>query len=90
MATIFLTRSTFIQQIYINFFSMYMDKWQIPTKALQPNFVENDVDYLRTYMQMHSSFGTQFDNAENAISYRAFREESTVFVFDFIADLPNA
>ena len=56
---------------------------------LQPNFVGAEADYVRNYMQIHSGVGTTFRYTDNAISYTAFGQGSTVFVFDLTADLSN-
>ena len=58
--------------------------------ACQPSFGRNDADYVRTYMQMQSGIGTVKTVEDDTISYNAFGDGSTVFVFDLTADLSNA
>ena len=84
MVNIFLTRCIF----NINFFSLYVDGRQIPTKVLQSNFVRPEA--MRSYMQMHSGVGMAFRDEDNAKSYIAFGQGSTVFMFDLTVNLPNA
>ena len=78
-----------LQHFNINFFSLYVDGRQIPSKALQPSFV-NAPDYVRSYMQMQSAVGTAFRDDDSGLSYYDFGHGSTVFVFDLTADLANS
>ena len=66
-----------------------MNSRHITTKALQPNFIGAEADYVTSYMQMHSSFGMAFRDDDNTINHTAFGPGSTVFVFDLTADLTN-
>ena len=78
-----------LQHFNITFFSLYLSGRRIPTKSLQPNLIEPEADYMRSYMQMHSCVGTAFRDDDNAISYTPLGQGSTVFVFDLTADLSN-
>ena len=49
---------------------------------LEQNFVGVEVDYVKSYMQMHSGDGMTFRDDDNGISYTAFGPGSTVFVVD--------
>ena len=69
---------------------MYVDGQQIPLTALQPSFGGNNTDYISTYRQMKSGVGLRFHGEDCLISYDAFRNGSTVVVFDLTADLSNA
>ena len=69
-----------LQHFNINFFSLYADGRQIPTKVLQLNFIGPEANYVRSYMQIHSGVGMAFHDDDNAIIYTAFGQGSTVFI----------
>ena len=77
------------QHFGINFFSLYINGRQIPSRALQPEFNGPNSDYVRTYMQMSSALGHAFTNQDCGISYDQFRGGNTVFVFNLNAELTD-
>ena len=77
------------QHFGINFFSLYINGRQIPSRALQPDFNDANGDYVRTYMQMSSALGHAFSNQDCGISYDEFRGGTTLFVFNLNAELTD-
>ena len=73
----------------INFFSLYVNGKQIPSRALQPEFTGDNAEYTRTYMQMSSSIGHAFTNQDCGLSYKDFKGGSTFFVFNLNAELTD-
>ena len=77
------------QHFGINFFSLYINGKQLPSRALQPSFEGANSDYARTYMQMSSALGHAFTNQDCGISYDDFRNGTTLFVFNLNAELTD-
>ena len=77
------------QHFGINFFSLYVNGIQIPSRALQPEFEGGNSDYARTYMQMSSALGHAFSNQDCGISYTDFKGGNTLFVFNLNAELTD-
>lgn len=69
----------------INFFSLYIDGTQIPSKPLQPNFKENL--YADAYHTLYSGTGIHFSNQGNNISRESYAQGSCLFAFDLTPDL---
>ena len=66
----------------INFFSLYINGQQLPSRALVPDFGDGTTDYVRSYMQMSSALGYAFANQDCGISYSDFKGGSTLFAFN--------
>ena len=77
------------QHFSINFFALYVNGKQIPSRALQPDFIGNNAEYTRSYMQMSSSLGHAFTNQDCGLSYKDFKGGSTLFVFNLNAELTD-
>ena len=50
-------------------------------------FVINDLNYVRTYMQMFSGFGKSFKDKDNGINYADFPWGNNIFAFNLTLDL---
>ena len=70
------------QHFNINFFSLYINGQQLPSRALVPDFREGTTDYVRSFMQMSSALGYAFANQDCGISYDDFKDGNTLFVFN--------
>ncbi|XP_011630928.1 uncharacterized protein F54H12.2-like [Pogonomyrmex barbatus] len=71
----------------INFFSLYADGMQIPSRPLQPNFSKDEPLYIEAYNTLSSGTGIHFLNEGNSISREDYADEFTLFAFDFTPDL---
>ncbi|KYN09168.1 hypothetical protein ALC57_18723 [Trachymyrmex cornetzi] len=76
--------------VYIlNFFSLYIDGMQIPSRPLQPNFSKDEPLYVETYHTIFSGTGIRFLNEGNSISRDDYANSYTLFAFDLTPD-PSA
>ena len=66
----------------INFFTLYINGKQLPSRALSPDFANNTTDYVRSFMQMSSGLGHAFANQDCGVSYSDFQGGNTLFVFN--------
>ncbi|EFN77264.1 Uncharacterized protein F54H12.2, partial [Harpegnathos saltator] len=66
----------------INFFSLYVDGTQIPSRALQPKFFGNEMLYPEAYHTLFSGTGIHFLNETNSISREHYPAGYTIFTFD--------
>ena len=73
----------------INFFSLYINGKQLPSRALTPDFSDDNTDYSRTFMQMSSGLGHAFENQDCGLSYRDFKGGNTLFVFNLNSELTD-
>lgn len=71
----------------INFFSLYVDGVQIPSRPLQPNFTKDASLYVEAYHTLFSGTGIHFLNEGNSISRNDYAEGYTLFAFDLTPDL---
>ncbi|EFN82341.1 Uncharacterized protein F54H12.2, partial [Harpegnathos saltator] len=71
----------------INFFSLYVDGTQIPSRPLQPKFPGNEMLYAEAYHTLFSGTGIHFLNETNSISREDFPADYTLFAFDLTPDL---
>lgn len=71
----------------INFFSLYADGIQIPSRPLQPNFSKDAELYVEAYHTLFSGTGIHFLNEGNSISRTDYAEGYTLFAFDLTPDL---
>ncbi|XP_011629840.1 uncharacterized protein F54H12.2-like [Pogonomyrmex barbatus] len=69
----------------INFFSLYADGVQIPSRPLQPNFSKDHPFYVEAYNTFFS--GIHFLNEGNSINREDYAKDFTLFVFDLTPDL---
>jgi len=71
----------------INFFSLYIDGTQIPSRPLQPNFSTEDPLYVEAYHTLFSGTGIHFLNEGNSINRDDYSKGYTLFAFDLTPDL---
>ncbi|XP_011630862.1 uncharacterized protein F54H12.2-like [Pogonomyrmex barbatus] len=71
----------------INFFSLYADAVQIPSRPLQPNFSKDHPLYVEAYNTLFSGTGNHFLNEGNSISREDYAKGFTFFAFDLTPDL---
>jgi len=71
----------------INFFSLYVDGMQIPSRPIQPNFSKNDPLYVEAYHTLFSGTGIHFLNEGNSISKDDYANGYTLFAFNLTPDL---
>ncbi|XP_011859483.1 PREDICTED: uncharacterized protein F54H12.2-like [Vollenhovia emeryi] len=71
----------------INFFSLYVDGMQIPSRPLQPNFSKDEPLYVEAYHTLFSGTGIHFLNEGNSINREDYAEGYTLFAFDLTPDL---
>ena len=70
----------------INFFSLYHDGTQIPSRPLQPRFSADHPMYIEAYQTLFSGTGIHFLNEGNAISRDDYAQGYTLFAFDLTPD----
>lgn len=70
----------------MNYFSLYIDGQQIPSKPLQPDFTK-DALYVRAYHTLFSGTGIHFLNEGNDISRENYSNGYCLMVFDLTPDL---
>lgn len=68
----------------MNYFSLFVDGRQIPSKPLQPNFKENL--YVDAFYTIFSGSGIHFSNQGNGISRENYAKGHTLLVFDLSND----
>lgn len=71
----------------INFFSLYVDGMQIPSRPLQPSFSRNEPLYVEAYHTLFSGTGIHFLNEGNSISRDDYSKGYCLFAFDLTPDL---
>lgn len=71
----------------INFFSLYADGVQIPSRPLQPSFSNEEPLYVEAYHTLFSGTGIHFLNEGNSISREDYSQGFTLFAFDLTPDL---
>ncbi|KAL6417001.1 hypothetical protein ACFW04_014712 [Cataglyphis niger] len=71
----------------INFFSLYVDGMQIPSRALQPAFSAEESLYVEAYQTLFTGTGIHFLNEGNSISRDDYSKGYTLFAFDLTPDL---
>lgn len=71
----------------INFFSLYVDGTQIPSRPLQPIFSSEEPLYVDAYQTLFSGTGIHFLNEGNSISRDDYSKGYTLFAFDLTPDL---
>lgn len=71
----------------INFFSLYVDGTQIPSRPLQPAFSVEEPLYIEAYQTLFSGTGIHFLNEGNSISRDDYFKGYTLFAFDLTPDL---
>ncbi|XP_060091260.1 uncharacterized protein F54H12.2-like [Heteronotia binoei] len=68
----------------INFFALYMDREQVPTKPLQPDF--EDGNCVREYMQLVQAAGKHMKDRSLLVNREEFSQGYTLFAFDLSPD----
>lgn len=71
----------------INFFSLYVDGMQIPSRPLQPNFSKEEPLYVEAFHTLFSGTGVHFLNEGNSISRDGYSNGYCLFAFDLTPDL---
>ncbi|XP_070168316.1 uncharacterized protein F54H12.2-like [Polyergus mexicanus] len=71
----------------INFFSLYVDGMQIPSRPLQPVFSPEEPLYVEAYQTLFTGTGIHFLNEGNSISRDDYSKGYTLFAFDLTPDL---
>jgi len=71
----------------INFFSLYADGMQIPSRPLQLNFSRDEPLYVEDYHTLFSGTGNHFLNEDNFISRDDYSKGFYLFAFDLTSDL---
>ncbi|KAL6417407.1 hypothetical protein ACFW04_013682 [Cataglyphis niger] len=71
----------------INFFSLYVDGMQIPSRPLQPAFSAEELLYVEAYQTLFTGTGIHFLNEGNSISRDDYSKGYTLFSFDLTPDL---
>jgi len=71
----------------INFFSLYVDGMQIPSRPLQPIFSSEEPLYVDAYQTLFAGTGIHFLNEGNSISRDDYSKGYTLFAFDLTPDL---
>ena len=72
----------------INFFTIYRDGVQIPSKPLQPDFANNR--FIRSYMCLYTQTGQYYRDTGIAISREQFKNGCALFAFDLTPQLNSA
>ncbi|XP_025160297.1 uncharacterized protein F54H12.2-like [Harpegnathos saltator] len=75
------------QHYGINFFSLYVDGTQIPSRPLEPKFSGNEMLYAEAYHTLFSGTGIHFLNETNSISREDYPAGYILFGFDLTPDL---
>ncbi|XP_025162981.1 uncharacterized protein F54H12.2-like [Harpegnathos saltator] len=75
------------QHYGINFFSLYVDETQIPSRPLQRKFSGNGMLYAEAYHILFSGTGIHFLNETNSISRKDYPAAYTLFAFNLTPDL---
>src|SRR5436190_655911 len=70
-----------------NFFSLYVDGTQIPSRPLQPIFSQEEPLYVEAYHTLFSGTGIHFLNEGNSINRDDYSKGYTLFAFDLTPDL---
>ena len=84
-----LAKSPFnFQHHQVNFMSLYRDGVQVPTKPLQPNFVNNC--FIRSYMRLFTQTGQHYRDTGNGISRSEFKDGCTLFAFDLTPHMDSS
>ena len=68
------------QHNHINFVAIYRDGVQIPSKPLQPDFVNDR--FIRSYFGLYSQTGQHYRDTGNAISREQYKNGCVLFAFD--------
>lgn len=71
----------------INYFSLYVDGTQIPSRPLQPVFSKEEPLYVEAFQTLFSGTGIHFLNEGNSISRDDYSKGYTLFAFDLTPDL---
>lgn len=69
----------------LNYLALYVDGVQVPSKALQPSFVNKK--YVEAYHTLFSGTGIHFLNQGNSISRESYPNGYCLYVFDLTPDL---
>lgn len=75
------------QAYNVNFFSLYVDGVQVPSKPLQPDYKSDNELSVMAYHTLYSGTGIQFLNQGNNISRTEFAKGYCLMAFDLTPDL---
>jgi hypothetical protein len=70
-----------------NYFSLYVDGEQIPSKPLQPNFADGIEQFVLSYNTLFNGTGIHYSNTGNSISRHEYKNGNCLMVFDLTPDL---
>jgi hypothetical protein len=70
-----------------NYFSLYVDGEQVPSKPLQPHFEANNNKFVMAYHSLFSGTGIQFKDAGTVISREDYNQGYCLMAFDLTPDL---
>ena len=76
------------QPNHINFVAICRDGVQIPSKPLQPDFVNDR--FIRSYFGLYSQTGQHYRDTENAISREQYKNGCAIFAFDLTPQLNSS
>lgn len=74
------------QHFSLNFFSLYIDGRQVPSKPIQPDYVTNN-QFVRSYHTVFSGTGMHFMNDGNNIPREHYAQGNCLMAFDLTPDL---
>ena len=75
------------QHFDINYFSLYIDGVQVPSKALQPHFTGNAPSYIETFQSLYTGTGIHFLNEGLGINRYNYAAGYYLTAFDLTPDL---
>lgn len=75
------------QAYNVNFFSLYVDGVQVPSKPLQPDYKAHNELSVMAYHTLYSGTGIHFLNHGNSISRTEFAKGYCLMAFDLTPDL---
>ena len=75
------------QHFNLNYFSLYVDGEQVPSKPLQPVFKTDESKYIMAYHSLFSGTGIQFTDAGNEIDRAEYPEGFCLMAFDLTPDM---
>jgi hypothetical protein len=75
------------QHFNMNFFALYVDGEQIPSKPLQPVYKKGEERYVLAYHTLFSGTGIQFSDAGNTIDRDDYPNGYCLMAFDLTPDM---
>lgn len=75
------------QNFKTNYFSLYVDGEQVPSKPLQPHYEDGKGKYVMAYHSLFSGSGIHFSDAGNLINRDDYDDGYCLMAFDLTPDL---